>query len=328
MSALTELAFVCPQCKGEVIQLPAAFHCPACILEFPIVCGIPDFRLQPDPYIALEADRIKGQHLWEAGQTRTFAQMLDYYYSITPEDPADLAVHWTTHSLAEVAIAEDYLAESQLKGYSLLDIGCSTGGMLAAAKDRFKLTVGVDCAFRWLVIGQLRMRELGVTAQLICANAEALPFASNQLDAVTAIDVIEHVGNAQAMLRESRRVLRSKGQMAGYTNNRYAPLPDPQVGLWCVGWLPRSKQASYVAWRRKDLHRYKVDMFGSGELKNYLHAAGYTHITVDPARLSAPHKPKLARLLSTINVVQKWPLIRQLLTALGPRLSWRAKTAD
>lgn len=324
MSALTDLSLVCPQCKCEIRHLPAAFHCPACLLDFPIVCGIPDFRLQPDPYIALKADRAKGLHLWEAGQSRTFKQMLDYYYSITPEDPADLAVHWTAHALAEVAIAQDYLAESKLKGYSLLDIGCSTGGMVAAARDRFKLTVGVDCAFRWLVIGQLRLRELGVSAQLICANAEALPFANNQFDAVTAVDVIEHVRDAEAMLRECRRILRPQGELIGYTNNRYAPLPDPQVGLWCVGWLPRLQQASYVAWRRNDLHRYQVNMFGWGQLKNYLRAAGYKNISVGPALLSAPHKPKLAKLLSTINVIQKWPLIRQLLTALGPRLSWRA----
>ena len=188
------------------MQSAAAFHCSTCMFDFPILCGIPDFRLQPDPYIALEADRAKGLHLGEAGQSRTFAQMLDYYYSITPEDPADLAVHWTAHALAEVAIAKEYLAESQLTGYSLLDIGCSTGGMVAAASNLFHITVGVDCAFRWLVIGQLRLRELGVSAQLICANAETLPFASNQFDAITAVDVIEHVCDAQAMLRESRRL--------------------------------------------------------------------------------------------------------------------------
>ena len=325
MSSLTDLAFVCPQCKGEIRNLPAAFHCPACLLDFPIICGIPDFRLQPDPYISLEADRAKGLHLWEAGQSRTFAQMLDYYYSITPEDPADLAVHWIAHALVEVTIARDYLTESNLKGYSLLDIGCSTGGMVAAARDRFSLAVGVDCAFRWLVIGQLRLRELGVTAQLICANAEALPFANNQFDAVTAVDVIEHARDAAAMLRESRRTLRPQGELIGYTNNRYAPLPDPQVGLWCVGWLPKLQQASYVAWRRNDLHRYRVNMFGCVQLKNYLRAAGYTHISVGPALLSAPHKPKLGKLLSTTNSLQKWPLIHQLLTALGPRLSWRCK---
>src|SRR5438128_2224636 len=89
--------FVCPSCKGSLTSSPASFFCRRCAREYPIVCGIPDFRLAPDPYIDIEQDRAKGEALFDAGKDRTFEQLLRHYYAITREDPPDLALHWTAH---------------------------------------------------------------------------------------------------------------------------------------------------------------------------------------------------------------------------------------
>ena len=143
--------FVCPRCAGPLAASTDAYRCGPCDRLYPIVCGVPDFRLEPDPYIGLVEDRAKAAHLFEAGRTRTFEQLVRYYYSITPEDPPDLALQWTRHHLAEVEIAAALLRAAHLGaggGRVLLDLGCSTGGMVVAASRQRWQAVGVDVALQ------------------------------------------------------------------------------------------------------------------------------------------------------------------------------------
>ncbi|HYM13346.1 MAG TPA: hypothetical protein VEU62_21590, partial [Bryobacterales bacterium] len=205
--------FVCPRCKGRLEYTADSYYCDRCRLRFPVLCGIPDFRLAPDRYISIDDDRRKGRRLFEEAARRSFAEMLDYYYSITPEVPPDLARKFTAHALAEVEIGEAALAElpgdlprgggpegsrstgqpgslpprdpqdigrsgslldaagstarasalsSRLPPGGLLDAGCSTGGLVVAAARRFAFVAGVDVAFRWLVVGAVRLREASV----------------------------------------------------------------------------------------------------------------------------------------------------------------------
>jgi len=46
--------FCCPLCKGGLRDDQAAYYCAACEKRFPVVLGIPDFRVFPDPYIDYE----------------------------------------------------------------------------------------------------------------------------------------------------------------------------------------------------------------------------------------------------------------------------------
>src|SRR5262249_19686739 len=167
------------------------------------------------------------------------AEMLDYYYSITPEVPPDLARKFTAHALAEVEIAESTLAEigeGRLAG-ALLDVGCSTGGLVVAAAGRVSAVVGVDAALRWLAVGTVRLRAAGVEAPLVCANAEHLPFAADTFAAVTAVDLIEHVVDPAPVLAECWRVARAAGVFYSSTNNRYSLAREPHANVWGVGWL-------------------------------------------------------------------------------------------
>jgi ubiquinone/menaquinone biosynthesis C-methylase UbiE/uncharacterized protein YbaR (Trm112 family) len=311
------MMFVCPACKGPLV---GEYECRACGLSFPVIHGIPDFRLFPDPYIGIAEDRRKAAHLFEAAQTRGFRGMLDYYYAITKEDPGDLAKRWTAHALAETEIAAFFLRESGLeKGRSLLDIGCSTAGMLVAARPAYNTVAGVDVALRWLMIGAVRLREAGLAADLVCANAEALPFPAETFDTITCIDTLEHLRDAPAALRETHRVAASQANILWTTNNRYAPLPEPHVHLWGVSWMPRRWQPAYVAWRRSDLHRYQIRMRSAWELDRLAHAAGFEGRSAEAAPLFAPHRPGLAWALGLYNRVRRVPLLK----AVAPRL-WMA----
>ena len=315
------MSFVCPLCKGKLIRGADDYRCPACKRAYPVICGIPDFRILPDPYIELAKDRVKGALLAAAGRTRGFEELVRYYYDITPEDPPDLAKHWIARALAEVEIARFAVAQYGLTGRTFLDVGCSTGAMLAAASEHCESVTGVDVAFRWLIVGQVRLRELGIHANLVCANAEHLPFASETFDRVSALDLLEHVPQPRLAVREAFRVSQQDARTVFRTNNRFAPLPEPHVRLWGVGWLPRRWQAAYVAMRRKDLHRYRIALLSSGELARLCRDAGYRFVHVASAPLYAPQFSKPAqRAFASYNAVRKWPFIAGLLRRVGPLL--------
>ena len=319
------MSFVCPQCRGALIATERNYRCDGCARDYPVVCGIPDFRLRPDPYIGLMEDREKGELLWAAAQHRSFEQLLRHYYDITKEDPTDLAAHWIPHSLSEPAIAALVLQGAGLSeaGTEMLDIGCSTGGMLiAAVRPGRRSVTGVDVAFRWLVVGQARLREAGVQATLVCANAESLPFPDGAFDVVTAQDSLEHFFDPLRAIGEGRRVSRPDGQSLWTTNNRYCPLPEPHVHLAGVGYLPRAWQAPYVEMRRGDLHPYWIRMRGAAEWARLFAQAGYQRARVTPAPLIAPHwqSGPLQAALRTYNRMRAWPVVRQMTRMIGPRL--------
>lgn len=56
MQAITRY-LCCPECKKEIVlKEKEAFYCPSCNHTYPIVCGIPDFRVFAPPYIDIEND--------------------------------------------------------------------------------------------------------------------------------------------------------------------------------------------------------------------------------------------------------------------------------
>ncbi len=325
---ISAVRFVCPACRGELDATASAYACRPCGRTYPIVCGIPDFRLAPDPYIGIEEDRRKAERLFNVGAGLTFEQLLRHYYAVTPDDPGDLAERWIAHALAEVDIASGLAAGANWAPQataSLLDIGCSTGALLIALSDRHPERTGVDVALRWLAVGHIRLREAGIDAALVCANAESLPFPDRSFGAVTCVDTLEHVRDARAAMREAHRVSSPGAPLLCTANNRLAPVPEPNIHLWGVGYLPRRWQPEYVRWRRRDLNRYQIRLMTPGELRAVAVSAGYQNAVVEPAPLVAPHVgPAFRRALRLYGRLRRMPVTGSLLKALGPRLLLRA----
>ncbi|MBI3697527.1 MAG: methyltransferase domain-containing protein [Acidobacteria bacterium] len=318
------IAFVCPLCKGPLTFDSEAYCCDPCGRRYPVVCGIPDFRILPDRFISIEDDRRKGLRLFEESTRRSFAGMLDFYYSITPDVPPALARKFSVHALAEVEIGDASLCQlgaSQPSG-SLLDVGCSTGGLVVAASRRFAAVIGVDVAFRWLVVGAVRLREAGVKAPLVCANAEFLPFAADQFAAVTATDLVEHLADPAPAFAECRRVAAPGAAVYFSTNNRYSLTPEPHANVWGVGWLPRPWQASYVRLVSRRHYR-NVNLRSAAELEAWTRAAGFDPGCADkarvrPAPLAVPGRWE--RVQSVYNHLSRLPGWSRLLVWFGPRL--------
>ena len=89
----------------------------------------------------------------------------------------------------------------------ILDVGCGTGANLVML-SQFGDAEGVDISPDALAF----CRERGLRNVKLGA-AEQLPFADGSFDIVTAFDVVEHMDDDVAGLREMRRVLQPNGRL-------------------------------------------------------------------------------------------------------------------
>lgn len=96
----------------------------------------------------------------------------------------------------------------------LLDIGCGTGANLPMLSSAATRVVAMD--FSPLALQFARGHEASAGVSLLRADAQNLPLADNSFDAVTMLDVLEHLRDDHRALQEVRRVLRApKGGRPG-----------------------------------------------------------------------------------------------------------------
>lgn len=89
---------------------------------------------------------------------------------------------------------------------NILDVGCGTGANLEMLAQ-FGEAAGVDVSAEALSFCQARgLRNVKQGA------AEALPYDADSFDLVTGLDVVEHLDDDLAGLKEMRRVLRRNGR--------------------------------------------------------------------------------------------------------------------
>lgn len=96
---------------------------------------------------------------------------------------------------------------------SLLDVGCSSGVFLAAARARGFDAQGVEPAARAARTAQ------AAGFRVFCGTLEAAAFEPGSFDAITILEVIEHLRDPVSLLRECRRVLKPGGVLAIGTGN-------------------------------------------------------------------------------------------------------------
>jgi SAM-dependent methyltransferase len=151
---------------------------------------------------------------------------------------------------------------TDLKDRCVLDVGCGVGMYTDAFCRETPNVVGVE-------IGHDRALEARAHARdMTQAAGERLPFAEAVFDVVFSHEVLEHVTNDRACLREMARVTRERGRIAIFVPNRLYPFETHGV-YWqgryhfgnvpLVNWLPtklRDQLAPHVrAYTTRDLHR-------------------------------------------------------------------------
>ncbi len=310
----------CPLCKGKLVSRTEGYFCGSCERRFPVVLGIPDFRVYPDPYISLEDDHRKGERLQAQADSLSFAELVRFYWHITPETPPDLKQRFIRHVLTDEKRAEgllDQIPPPGEGGASCLDVGCGTGAFLRVAPKRFETVIGCDIAFRWLVVARKRLEESGTPAHLLCCCADYLPFLSNSFDSVVGICLLEHVADSQAVVQECGRVLKPSGSCLTVSTNRYSLAPEPHVRIWGVGFLPRRWMPAYVRWR-KGLAYDKIRLLSCFDLMRIFRRAGFGAVSLFLPRMNPAEWEALpwferigARGFSVVSrfALMKWPLL-------------------
>lgn len=97
-------------------------------------------------------------------------------------------------------------------GERVLDVGCGTGALLEAVRERWPgaAGVGVDLSLEMLAVARRRLPpEVG----LVAGDAGLLPFADGAFDQATCTSALHHWAEPEVALAEVARVLRPGGRL-------------------------------------------------------------------------------------------------------------------
>ena len=113
------------------------------------------------------------------------------------------AAGWAAQEPRETAKYEEALARVHVgPGVRVLDIGCGSGVFLRMAADRGAEVAGLDAAGPLIELARARVPE----AELVVGEMEALPFADDSFDLVTAFNSLFFAADITNAAREAARV--------------------------------------------------------------------------------------------------------------------------
>lgn len=172
---------------------------------------------------------------------------------------------WNLARYTNRSIYTTVLALLDNRHQSVLDAGCGTGLMSARLAASGRQVVGVDISAA--MIGKAQRRNLS-RATFRHGDAEKLPAADGEFDAVVNLISFHHYPKPARAAAEFRRVLRPGGRLvlvAFDRNSRYIALAQ------CTNhWMRR---IAGMSWQKT-----------SAEVTSLLREAGFTRIEAKPVR--------------------------------------------
>ena len=153
---------------------------------------------------------------------------------------------WRFGQERRLALIERYVS---LRDRRVLDLGCGVGEYVRAFARRGAHALGTDIATDRLVEARQRVEATATPGVegLLAAAGESLPFRDALFDLVVLNEVIEHVQDDRATLREVARVLRPGGTCILFAPNRLFPFETHGIywrgryifgNIPFVNWLP------------------------------------------------------------------------------------------
>jgi SAM-dependent methyltransferase len=327
VTTVAGVPLVCPGCKGGLVRSAEVLHCAPCAKDYPVVAGIPDLRLEPDPWIGMADDREKALRVLREAEGLDFEGHVRSYWKLTPTTAAPQADRFVNHVMGADRRSSEWLDVHRESTFvsgdgPWLDEGCGTADLAAVAPPDARV-IGIDVAMRWLVVARQRLQDLGRPANLVCANAEHLPFPDGAFGRVFSLGLMEHCFDLGALSREAWRVLEPGGRFRARTVNRFTLLREPHVGVWGVGFLPRSWAGRFVGWRSGHSYEHHHP-WSAAELRHEFGRAGFSGLEVLPAitlRSEVDHAGPLLRLATPVyEVVRQTSGVRALAGLVAPLL--------
>lgn len=155
-----------------------------------------------------------------------------------------------------------------------LDCGCADGGYTVALVEHgVERAVGIDVEQGRVRSALERTRGSSHTA-FCCSTSENLPFRDGSFDGVLLNEVLEHVADEGATLREILRVLRPGGYLALMSPNRWFPFEGHGMRIRgksvpfpvpLLPWLPSKFAMQFMEARN----------YWPGELRTIVRRAGF-----------------------------------------------------
>lgn len=143
-----------------------------------------------------------------------------------------------SHSWRTVANSAAYLEPHLVPGASVLDVGCGPGTITVdiAARVAPGRVVGMDASPEVIEQAKAFARERGLdNVEFVVGDAYRLGFDDATFDVVHAHQVLQHVSDPVALLREFRRVRRAGGVVAArdvdYSSCFWFPV-SPGLDRW------------------------------------------------------------------------------------------------
>lgn len=320
---------ICPACRTVLTTRGGAnFSCARCARDFSEVAGLADLRLHSDRYLSMAAERVKAErlHAVAAEPGADLARVANAYY----EQTDDVADHRRVRFLRHINSAEargHALASLLPQSGLILEVGCGTGGLLVAAARSGRSIVGVDIASRWLVVARRRLADQDLQVPLVVAGTENLPWSDDSFEVVIADSLLEHLDDPSNAFREWSRVLRPGGSLLVWSPNRFSLTTDPHLGLWGLGWLPRSRLAGYLQLRRRT--DWPPRTLSPWDARRLALSSGLERVSVAVPRIpqawaqTRSHRERIA--IRTYAAMRALPVARNVLRSISPLWELRAE---
>lgn len=156
-----------------------------------------------------------------------------------------------------VHFKRDRQVRQSLKGLKILDIGCG-GGLLSEPLARLGGRVtGIDASASTITVARGHARQNGLDLDYRVASVEDLVKKKIRFDLVTALEVVEHVGDLDSFLLSIAALLEPSGLLIMSTLNRTPK--SFMLGIvaaeYVLGWMPRGTHQWHKFIRPSELVR-------------------------------------------------------------------------
>lgn len=202
-----------------------------------------------------------------------------------------------------VAVFRDYF-QSDLKSFSVLDVGCSTGFIANYLAKYFGKVIGID--IDETAIDFARRQFDNDNLEFVKSDSQKMEFSDNAFDAIICAHIYEHVPDAGRLLGEIFRVQKPGGVCYFAAGNRIN-IMEPHYNLPFLSMLPRPLAHIYLRAFRESKFYYESHLtyWGLKRLVYQFERIDYTEkIIQQPESFEADymlrpntHKARLAQLI-------------------------------